>query len=297
MLEEARKALWQAREPRPKPFRDEKVLAAWNGLMIGPMADGGATLERADMLSMAKRAMDDVMGTMWREGRLFRIRKDGKVQGTAFLDDYAELAFASIDLYEATFDPAHVERAAMLADAALERFWDRDAGGFFFTPHDGETLIHRAKDLYDQAVPSGASSMAHVLIRLSSLTGRARYVEHAERSIELAIGQALEQPFAFSHLLGAADRIASGQVEVVLVGDRTSPELLALAAAARRVYLPNRVLAHVDPASPRDDVPLLAGKTASGGRATAYVCLGRTCSAPLTDAGELRSLLEAGGPR
>ncbi|MCC7542639.1 MAG: thioredoxin domain-containing protein [Deltaproteobacteria bacterium] len=293
-IERVRGRLFEAREARIKPFRDEKILGAWNGLAIGALADAGATLGTApDMLAMATRAMADVRARLFVDGRLLRIAKDERVQGTAFLDDYAELAGASIDLYEATFDARHLDFARALADVALERFWDGERGGFFFAPDDGEKLLCRAKDVYDNAVPSGQSSMTHVLLRLHPLTGVERYRARAEQTLELMIDQAIENPLGFGHLLGAADRYVRGNVEIVLVGDAADPALHALARAARSVYVPNRVIAHVDPRAPRDEVELLRGKTAKDGAATAYVCRDATCSAPVTDVEALRTLLTA----
>jgi uncharacterized protein YyaL (SSP411 family) len=223
--------------------------------------------------------------------------KGDVVKGPGFLDDYAFLADAAIDLYEATGDAAYVAHARALADAIVARFRD-DAtdgdGGFFFTPSDGETLIHRAKDPYDHAIPSGASMACKSMLRLGALVG-GDYAANATRELERLAPLAIENPFGLSQTICTLDRLVRGSVDVVVVGPRHTDATRALAAETMRAYLPNRTLACVDPsdaASVAACSALAEGKPAQA-TPVAYVCRGRTCSLPIASAPELRQALSA----
>ncbi|MFW6052026.1 MAG: thioredoxin domain-containing protein [Myxococcota bacterium] len=296
LLDSARRKLFEAREQRVRPFRDEKVIASWNGLMIGAFAEAGAALGDEEHLRMAREGLAFVRSTLWQEGGLRRIHKDGESKGRAFLGDYADVAGAALDVHEATLDPEALQFAKELVAAAIDRFWDAEAGGFFFAERAGD-LIVRAKDTLDNAVPSGASSICHALVRLHGLTGEADYLERAERTIRTLTPSALEQPMGFGHLIGAMDRYVHGPTHVVVVGDAADEGTQQLLAVARRAYVPNRALARVEPAAPADaggPAALLEGRRQEGGRATAYVCRDRTCSLPVTSPDQLAELLTRG---
>ena len=290
LVEAARTKLFAARESRPKPFRDEKIIASWNGLMIGAMADVGAALGDGELVALAADSLRFVREKLFASGSLLRIYKDGEARIDAFLEDHGDVASAALDVYEATMDGAALDFARALVDRAIERFWDAEDGGFFFAPADAKDLIVRAKDAYDNAVPSGTSSICHALLRLHALTGEERYLTHAEEQIRLLAEHAMEQPMGFGHLLGAIDRYVHGATQVLVVARAGDPEGEALLDAARRAYTPNRVLARVDPDAedPGPAAALLEGQRMKDGRATAYVCRDRTCSAPITDPAALR---------
>jgi uncharacterized protein YyaL (SSP411 family) len=298
-LERARKILFDVRETRPKPFRDEKLLSSWNALAIGALAEAGAALQEPSMLDAAVRAMEYVErvlvvreGGEGGEARVLRLAKDGVAKGRGFLDDHAYVADAALDLYEATGDARHVGLAGGLADAILAHFHDPESQGFFFTPDDGEAILVRAKDPYDHAVPSGAAVACRVLLRLGTLVDE-KYAAPATQAIERLALVAADNPFGLSGTACMMDRLVRGSVDVVLVGPKTSEDTRALAREAFRAYLPDRVVAWVDPGDPTS---LEACKALGEGKPAkthpiAYVCRGRTCSAPVRTAEELAKLL------
>jgi uncharacterized protein YyaL (SSP411 family) len=292
-LERARRAMLVAREKRIKPFRDEKILASWNGLVVGALAEAGAALGEPSMADAAARAMHQVERELVVRGpegaRVLRLTKDGIVKGPGFLDDHAFVADAAIDLYETTGDPRWIALARAIADSILAHFDDRDRGGFFFTADDGEKILVRAKDPYDHAVPSGASIAARVLLRLGALLGP-RYAEPGARAVERLAPAATENPFGMSNTVCLADRLVRGSVDVVVVGPRDKAR--PLASAVLRAPVRDRVLAWLDPsdASSVEACAALADGKAPAPGPVAYVCRGRTCSLPVADPSELARL-------
>ena len=290
----ATEILRKVREARPKPFRDEKILASWNGLMIGAMADASQALGRPDLLAVAEGAFGFVDRVLVDDGRVLRLAKGDVVKRAGFLDDQAFLASAALDLYEATGDPAYVAKSRAMVDVVLARFADAAHGGFFFSPDDGEALLHRAKDPYDQAIPSGASLACLSLQRLGALLGEP-YAERAETELQRVASAALHNPFGYGQTLAALDRLVRGSVDVVLVGHRDDPAMRALADVVFAAYLPNKTLAWLDPANEASRAAcreLALGKE-SRGTPVAYVCRGRTCSLPSSTPDSLASELAA----
>lgn len=276
--------LFAARERRIKPARDEKVLAAWNGMMISALAGAYRALHEPRYLAAAENAARFVMTTLWDGRALRRSFKDGAARFNAYLEDYALVGSAMLDVYQATLDPAYLAHARTLADVILERFLDPERGGFFFTSADHEQLITRFKAAFDGSTPSGNSAAVMLLLRLSAYTGDDRYFREAERAIKLFREFMEKQPFAFSHLLEAADLYLRGPTEIVVVGDRASAEFREWMERIGLLYVPNLALYAVDPAAPGERfVPEQArGKHQVAGRLTAYVCRERACSTPLT---------------
>ena len=281
-----RAALLEARERRPRPATDDKVLTAWNGLMISAFARAHAALGRPEDLRSARRAADFVLGHLASDGRLLVSWRAGKAHLNAYLDDYAFLARGLLDLYEAGFDRKYLDASARIARSLVARFEDRASGGFFFTSEDHEALLARNRSLHDGALPSGAGVAAETLLRLAAhLDGDLR--DAALRTLS-AYRRSVEQaPAAFASLLVAADFADGPVVEIAIVGDPSDPATRALAGAARERYLPNRAIALARPGESVEGLPLLEGKTAAGGVPTAYVCRDHVCGAPVTDAGAL----------
>ncbi|HEX3772629.1 MAG TPA: thioredoxin domain-containing protein [Polyangiaceae bacterium] len=299
-LERARARCFAAREERPKPFRDEKILASWNGLMAGALATAGAALGDASMVGAAERALEFVAGALvvpeGEGARALRLVKDGAVKGPGFLDDHAFVADAALDLYEATGRPRWVALARSLAGGILAHFHDAADAAFVFTPDDGEAILVRPKDPFDHAVPGGVSIACRVLLRLGALLDvpgqDATYGGPAARAIEKLAAAALENPFGMSVTVASVDRLARGTVDVVFVGP-PGPARDALGAAAHGVFLPDRVFAFVDPSAPESlaaAAALAEGKPAHA-EPVAYVCRGQTCSLPIRSAGELAQAL------
>src|SRR4051812_38435836 len=282
-LPEIKARLLEAREKRVRPGLDDKRLTSWNALMIGALADAGAALERADYVSAAVTAARFIEAELRDgNGRLLRTYNRGRAKLPAFLEDHAYLLEAYLTLYEATFDAHWFTRAVELAETILARFWDAERGGFFSVADDHRGLIARRKDLEDAPIPSGASAAAFGLLRLSRLTGEARYEDAAWSLIRLLHTVAPQHPLAFGHLLRAIDFALAPVREVALAGDDLAP----LARVVRGRFLPHVVLAGGD-----GEVPLLEGRTPVEGRAAAYVCERFTCKLPVTGPDELVALL------
>jgi uncharacterized protein len=288
-VERARQGLLDVRTRRIPPLRDEKVLTSWNALAIGTLAEAGRVLHARRFVEAAERATEFVWTALRRDGRLLHVWAVGKAKQDAFLDDHAFLAAAFVDLYEATLDRRHLGRAQTLVAALEERFRDVDGGGYFFTPHDGEQLIARSKSGADGSLPSGNAVAARTLLRLHHFVGDASYRERAEEILRLYHQEAGRSPFAYAAYLEALELHLDGATEVVVVS--ASPEAATpLWDVVAATYLPHRVLVG---AAPGDPAPLAPARErpALDGKATAYVCRGFTCSAPVTDPLALRALL------
>ena len=284
LLESARKKLLAARENRVRPGRDEKVLVSWNALMIAGMARAAVVFGRGEWLQSAKTALGFIRSTMWKEGRLLATYKDGRAHLNAYLDDYAYLLFALIELVQAEFDRNVLAFAEDLAEALLEQFEDRENGGFFFTSHDHERLIHRPKPGYDNATPSGNGVAALALQRLHCLTGESRYAAAAERTLAQFHSAMTEQPAGHATLLMALEERLAPTRTVILRGP--AAELPRWREALAHRYLPHTMTVAIG-AESRDLPPVLAKPAA--GAVNAWVCEGVTCLAPID---RLESLIE-----
>jgi uncharacterized protein YyaL (SSP411 family) len=291
---EIKRKLFAVRERRIKPGRDEKMLAAWNGLMIGALVEGFIALAEPRMLQAARRAADFVMTRMWDGRALKRSFKDGSARFNAYLEDYATMANALLDLYEASLETRYILQARSLMDVVLERFVDRQNGGFFFTSEDHERLITRPKPLFDGSTPSGNSEAVLALLRLHTYVGEEAYQREAERTIKLFSGLMMQQPMGFAHMLEAVDFDARGPREIVLVGDPGAADFKQWRERVGLLYLPNRAFFSVDPAAPSSGfIPEAArDKTQVDGHLTAYVCRDFTCSAPQTSLAGLEAELK-----
>ena len=281
-----REKLLAEREKRVHPGRDEKILAAWNAMMISAFAEGYRAHHEQRYLDAARRGIDFIMGTMWDGRTLKRSFKDGIARFNAYLEDYALLAGAMVDMYEASLEPRYLALARQLADVIMERFIDREKGGFFFTSNDHETLITRSKAAFDGSTPSGNSAAVMALLRIAEYTGEERYRIEAERTLRLFREFIEKQPFGFSHMLEAVDLYHRGATEVVLVGDSESAEFREWVERFGLLYVPNLAIftADANGASSTENLPeQVRGKRQLDGHLTAYVCRDRTCTPPITD--------------
>jgi uncharacterized protein len=282
--EELRKRLYEARAVRVWPGLDDKRLTGWNALMVSALADAGAVLDEPLYRDAAVQCADFLVTRMRdSDGRLLRTYNRGRARLRAVLEDHAFLLEALLTLYEATFDPRWFGEARALADTLLERFEDRENGGFFSTADDHEQLITRRKDIDDNPIPAGQSAACLALLRLSALTGEHRYEAAALGVIGLLHEIAPQHPAGFGHLLQAIDFHVSPVREVALVG----PDLAPLERVVRATFRPHVVLAGGEP----DGVPLLDGREPVDGRAAAYVCERFVCRRPVTEPEELAALL------
>ncbi|HYU57988.1 MAG TPA: thioredoxin domain-containing protein [Actinomycetota bacterium] len=290
----ARERLYAAREERVRPATDDKVLAGWNGLAIQALAEAGRALGEPRYVEAAGAAAGFVLERMRREdGRLLRAWRDGRTSGPAYAEDHAILAAALLVLHETTFDLRWLAEARALADELVRLFRDRDGGGFFQTGADAEALVVRPKDLFDNAVPSGNSVAAEVLLRLHLLSGEAEYERAAVSALRVARPLMERASGAAGHALQALDLYLSPAREVAVVGEPAAADTHALAAEVWRRFLPNVVLAVARPGDPdaAKVAPLLEGREARDGRATAYVCARFACRRPVTDPAALAEQL------
>jgi uncharacterized protein YyaL (SSP411 family) len=277
----ARTKLYEVRAERVWPGLDDKVLTAWNGLMLAAFAEAGATLRRPDFIEAATANAEFLQRTMRTEsGRLFRAWKAGSSpKYNAYLEDYAFLAEGLLALYEATLQGRWLDWARELVGLMVIHFHDEENGGFFDTSDDHETLIHRPKDLQDNAVPSGNSVAATVLMKLSLLTGNENYWQLAEQSLQAIAKLMMQYPTGFGQWLNAASFALSEPRELALIG--SVEELAPLLEVVRSRYRPFQIIAsRGEDAEP--SLPLLANRPKIDGRGTAYVCRRFVCEAPVT---------------
>jgi uncharacterized protein YyaL (SSP411 family) len=283
-LDKARQTLFAAREQRIKPARDEKVLTAWNGLMLASFAEAGAILERPDYSAIAKNNARFVLSKL-RSGRLLlRSYKDGEAKLNAYLEDYSFYIDGLLTLFETTGELEWFTEARDLCDVMIEEFWDDEEGGFFFTGDSHEQLIVRAKDFFDNATPSGNSVAADVLLRLAALTDHQDYQRRATSILRLTANGMLRYPSGFGRLLCALDFYLDKPKEIVLIGDSDAPQTISLAREIWSRYLPNKVVAQAAPEDERASklIPLLQGRSEVDNEPTAYVCEHFTCQTPVT---------------
>jgi uncharacterized protein len=291
----ARRKLYEVRERRVHPARDDKVLASWNGLACRALAEAGRALGRADYVAAAVKNADFVLREMRADGRLLRTWKDGQAKLKGYLEDYAMVAAALLDVYEATFDRRWLDEARGLCDELLRLFWDDEVSGFYDTGSDHERLIVRPRNLFDNAVPCGSSVAIESLLRLEVLTGEARYKSRALAALR-AMGDLISRyPSGFGRFLCAHDFNVGPVVEVALVGP-SRESLNELAAEVFGRYLPNRVVVGAvgSDAAQRAGLPLLEGRAPIDGRATAFVCRNYACELPVTERSALAAQLDAG---
>ena len=231
---------------------------------------------------------------MFRDGFLLHTYKDGQAKLLGYLDDYAFLAVGLLDIYETLLDRAFLDRALQLNEIMLREFWDEDEGGFFYTGKSHEQLISRAKPIFDASIPSGNAMGTQLLLRLHHITGQDDYRARAEKILRSYYDVMENQPFGFAHMLCAVDQYLNPPKEIVVVGNADDPRTKALLAEVHRIYLPNKVLQLVGAEQALEDIsPLLRGKTQLNGQPTAYLCQNFTCSAPVTNPAELKSLLQS----
>jgi uncharacterized protein YyaL (SSP411 family) len=274
---ELRARLFEERERRRRPLRDDKAIASWNGLALAALAEAGRRLGRDDYLDAARSLGEFLLGPLsTSEGRLYRSWRAGQAKHAGVLEDYADVANGLYELHIATGELRWLEESRRLAVLAVDLFGDPADGGFFLTPRDGEELVARKKDFDDHPTPSGNSMLAYVLLRLSRLWGDQELERQAVGVFRFVAPLLPRAPSAFGHALNALDLHFSPPREIAIVGPPDSE----VARAALAPFDPNAVVAF----GPSDEVPLLAGKDLVDGRPTVYVCEAFACQAPVTEA-------------
>jgi uncharacterized protein len=273
---ELRDRLFKLREQRPKPARDDKAIASWNGLLLAALAEAGRRIPRNTvLLGAAERLAEFLLGPLsMPDGRLYRSWREGRAAIPGYLEDYADVANGLYELHVATGELRWLEEASRLARLAVELFGDEERGGFFLAPAGGEELVARKKDFDDHPIPSGNSMLAYMLLRLARIYGDDELERRATGVFRLVHSAVTRAPTAFGHMLCALDLHFSPPRELAIVGPVESP----VAQAALAPFEPNTVVA----VGPSNDVPLLAGKGLVDGQPAVYVCERFACQAPVT---------------
>jgi uncharacterized protein len=298
-LVQSKSALFEVREKRVHPGKDDKVIVAWNGLMIDALARAGAALDEPRYVAAAQAAAEFILADMRREdGRLLHTWRDGQAKLDAYLDDYASLANSLVTLYEATGDERWIDESVQLVDVMLDKFADPAGGGFFYTANDHEKLLTRTKELTDSSVPSGNALAATALLRLGKLTGRNDYLDAAAKTLAAAVPIMRQAPMAAGQMLLALDRLLGPSHELVLVGSATNADVLAASAAIRRSFLPRAIVAarltdssHARHRSKHLD-ELFVGRESPGGGPVLYVCENFSCQQPVVGLAAITAALD-----
>ena len=284
-LEHSRRKLFELRENRVKPDRDEKILTGWNGMMLASFAEAAAILDREDYMEIARRNARFVLDNLIQDGLLLRVYKDGTAKLNAYLEDYAFLGDGLLTLYEATGEMEWFEATLTIVEKMIEEFWDEQDGGFFFTGKSHENLIVRSKDYFDNATPSGNSIAAEVMLRLASLTDNNDYRSRAVTILRLIGDPVRRYPSGFGRALCALDFYLGTPKEIALIGDPDLSQTRLLRNAVWQPYVPNKVVAQATPDDIRSLklIPLLRDRSLVNNSPTAYVCEHFTCSEPVTE--------------
>ena len=293
ILTNGKKTLFYKRVARVRPALDNKILTAWNGLMLTAFAEAANILGRDDYRLVAERNADFILSSLTENDRLLRTFKEGQAKLNGYIEDYANVIEGLLATYEATFDLRYFTQAKELADRMIQLFWDDQEGGFFFTSSDHEELITRTKDYFDNAIPSGNSVAALALQRLSILTGNTSYQGYALTILRTVRQLVSQYPTAFGYMLCAMDFYLSDVKEIALVGDAESHEIRLFIEEIYSRFIPNKVVALQKAEEPdaATIIKLLEGKTAIEDKPTAYVCRNYTCLAPVTTSAELAERL------
>ncbi len=290
LIDSARAKLLAERNGRVWPGRDEKILTSWNALMIRGLAIAARVLRRPELAQAAAAALDFIRARMVTDGRLCATWKDGRARFNAYLDDHAFLLDATLELLQARWDTQHLGFATWLAGQLLGRFQDEDGGGFFFTSHDHEQLLHRGKPMADEALPSGNAVAALALGRLGHLLGDTSYLDAAERTLRAAWNTMAEFPHGHATMLGVLDEHLDPPEIVILRGQESA--LADWVSAARTLYAPKRLVFVIPPAASGLPGALAARKAEAA--PLAYVCRGMACGPPARSVAEFAAALASG---
>jgi len=295
ILTAARTRVFQERAKRIRPHRDEKIITAWNGLMISSLSYGGAVLGKEKYIEAARRSAEFILSTLRKNGRLMRYYRDGQVVEKAFLDDYAFTAMGMLDLYEATFDTKWLIEAKSLSNQMIELFADTETGGFFLAGKDSEKLIARTKPGSDGAIPSGNSVAALVLLKLGRLTMDPHFTEMGDKVLETFSQQLERSPAYSSAMLRALDFRLGPTQEIIIAGNSDASDVKQMLKLIHGKFLPNAVVLLHEPdkadSALYNTVPFIKNQTAIDGKATAYVCKNYVCKKPVNNINEFENLI------
>ena len=283
-VEKSRKMLLDHREKRVYPHVDDKILTAWNGMMIAALAHAGKVFKNEAFIDMAQKAIHFIEENLFEGNRLMARYREGETRYKAYLDDYAFLIWAYVELYEATFELDYIHKATTMMDSMIELFWDEKNGGFFHTGIDGEKLIAREKEIYDGALPSGNGVAANMLIKLSSLTGNLAYLDKFEEMYYSFYEELNEYASAGTAFVKSMMLNENPRKEVVIIGPENDPNRTELIEKLRDAFLPSvSMLVAKQPEDFENIAPFAAQYKQLGDKTTIYVCENFACQAPTTD--------------
>jgi len=291
IIKNGRKTLLETRSKRPQPQRDEKILAGWNGLMISALARGFVVLRKEMYLQRATKCASFIWSTLWQDGSLLRVYKDGQGRFNGCLEDYAYFLEGLVALYEASFESQWLENAQALAESMIKKFWDEKDGGFFMTANDHEPLVARLKNPMDDAMPSANAIAALALLRLGRLTGNKLFEEKGRQTVRAFQGEMEQRPAAFTAMLSAMDFMESSPVEIVLSGPEDDKEYQNMLETIYRDYRPNQMAVIYQGEETVKWIPWAEGRGPVSNQPTAYVCKEGTCHPPVHTAHALYNLL------
>ena len=301
-LEASRQTLFDAREKRIHPFKDDKILTDWNGLMIAALARAAYVLDNRNYAAAASKAADFILQNLTaNNGRLLKRYRQGRSGLAAHLNDYAFMVWGLIELYQATYQIEYLKQAIELNEKMLVHFWDQQNGGLYITADDAEKLLVRSKEIYDGAIPSGNSVAVYNLLRLAHLTGQTDYMEKAEGIIKAFSDRVKKYPAGHSQLMVALEYAFNPNFEVVIVGDPQKQGTRLMIAALRRPFIPEKVVIFrtadkVTAGAISDISPFTRSMAARDGKATAYVCQEFACKLPTTSVNQmLKNLMQDTG--
>jgi len=292
-LEDSRIKLFAARVKRPRPHLDDKVITAWNGLIIAALAKTGVTIGQSRFITSAEHAMDFLLSQLRTpQGRLLRRWRNGAAAIPGFLEDYAFVLWGLLELFQATTEPRWLQAAGDLAKDMEELFSD-GAGGYFDSGQDAETVLARAKSIHDGAIPAGSSVVVMVLFWLGQITNEQSWQDRGEKLLRQLLPKAEASPMAFSQLLIALDRVLRTRLEIVVLADNNGFIPEEMEQVLRQAFLPGALILRQEqvPSEQNAGVPALQGKT-PGTRASVHICQERACQAPITDVEELKKTLQ-----
>ncbi len=291
-----REKLFNQREKRVHPLKDNKILTDWNALMICAFAKAFAVFENFEFLELAKKSADFILKNMiTSDGKLLHRFKDGEAKINGYLDDYAFLTWALLELYEASFDVKYLEKAIEISDKMIELFWDDENGGFFFTEKENKDVLFRQKEIYDGAIPSGNSVALLVLAKLSRITGNREYEKFISKTISAFSGTIKKYPKAYTFFLSALDFILGRSFEIVIAGDSKDDNFKRMLKILRTKFIPNKVilLKSTDDASKIEQIaPFVKNYKGIENKPTIYICTNYECKQPVSEINKLVKLLD-----
>ncbi|HPZ10070.1 MAG TPA: thioredoxin domain-containing protein [Candidatus Eremiobacteraeota bacterium] len=292
-IEKSREKLFKEREKRIHPHKDDKILTDWNGLMIAALSKGAQVFDDLVYLEAAKKCTGFILEKMYNRGRLLHRYRDGQSAITGNIDDYAFFIWGLLELYETDFDVEYLKKALELNETLIKYFWHEEEGAFYFTPHDGESLIIRQKEIYDGAIPSGNSVSMLNLLRLGRITGNLDYEQKVRYMGKTFSREVKQVPIAHTQLMVSLDFALSHSYEVVIAGDINSNDTKEILRTLRKHFLPAKIIIFRSNTveSPVTDIAeFTKNLTSIDNKATVYVCSNYTCNMPVTDKDKMLEL-------